>query len=143
MAQVKASASRQIEAPPERVLEFLQDYRGARPQILTDNYREYRVQEGGEGAGTVVAFRFVAGRREREYRLSVEESGSALLERDQLSSFINTWAVRATGTISTVTLEATWQGAGGIGGIFERTFAPLGLRRIYSQVLDRLAIALT
>ena len=39
---------------------------------------------------------------------------------------------------STVSVETTWNGAGGIGGFFERTFAPGGLRRIYDGVLANL-----
>ena len=35
-------------------------------------------------------------------------------------------------------VRSTWDGAGGIGGFFERTFAPRGLRRLYDGVLDRL-----
>lgn len=143
MAQVSASTSSQIDAPPERVVEFLRDYRDARPRILTDHYRDYRVEQGGDGPGTVIAYRFAAGGREREYRLEVEDSEDGLRERDQLSSFSSTWTVRPTGNGSTVTLEASWQGAGGIRGFFESMFAPLGLRRIYSEVLDRLAAALT
>ena len=34
------------------------------------------------------------------------------------------------------------EGAGGIGGFFERLFAPMSLRRTYGQVLDNLAGAL-
>jgi hypothetical protein len=41
-----------------------------------------------------------------------------------------------------VTVEGSWNGAGGIPGIFEGLFAPLGLRRIYGEVLERLAAAL-
>jgi hypothetical protein len=37
-----------------------------------------------------------------------------------------------------VRVRTTWNGAGGIGGFFERTFAPKGLRRVYDQVLERL-----
>ena len=37
-----------------------------------------------------------------------------------------------------VQLASEWQGAGGIGGFFERTFAPAALSRIYSRVLERL-----
>ena len=51
MATVTASATRAVDAPPERVLEFLRDYREARPRILTDNYTAYRVEQGGHGAG--------------------------------------------------------------------------------------------
>jgi hypothetical protein len=35
-------------------------------------------------------------------------------------------------------VRTTWNGAGGIGGFFERTFAPKGLRRVYLDLLSRL-----
>ena len=37
-----------------------------------------------------------------------------------------------------MTVKSTWNGAGGIKGVFERTFAPLGLRRIQGEVLANL-----
>jgi hypothetical protein len=37
-----------------------------------------------------------------------------------------------------VTVKTSWQGAGGVGGFFEKTFAPLGLRKIQSAVLENL-----
>ncbi len=143
MATVTASATKAVDAPPERVLEFLRDYREARPRILPDNYSAYRVEQGGHGKGTVIGYHFAAGGRERDYRLAVEEDGSGLLERDQLSSFVSRWRVAPEGGGAQVTVESSWQGAGGIGGVFERTFAPLGLRRIYGEMLDRLAAALS
>jgi hypothetical protein len=143
MAKVTASASRALDAPPDRVLEFLRDYRDARPQILTDNYTAYRVEQGGRGKGTVIGYHFAAGGRERDYRLAVEEDGDDLLERDQLSTFVSRWSVAPAGDGAQVTLESSWQGAGGIGGMFERTFAPMGLRRIYAQMLDKLAGAVS
>jgi hypothetical protein len=142
MATVTARATRSIDASPERVLEFLRDYREGRARILTDNYSAYRVEQGGHGQGTVIGYHFAAGGRERDYRLSVEEDGGGLFERDQLSSFVSRWTVAPEGSGAQVTLESSWQGAGGIGGVFERTFAPLGLRRIYGEVLDKLAGAL-
>ena len=143
MATVTARSSRSIDAPPERVLEFLRDYREARPRILTENYTAYRVEQGGRGKGTVIGYHFAAGGRERDYRLAVEEDGGGLSERDQLSSFVSRWTVMPEGAGSQVTLESSWQGGSGIGGVFERTFAPMGLRRIYGQMLDRLAAAVS
>jgi hypothetical protein len=143
MATVTARASKVIDVPPERVLEFLRDYRDARPRILTDNYTAYRVEQGGRGNGTVIGYHFAAGGRERDYRLAVEEDGGGLSERDQLSSFVNRWSVAPDGAGAEVTLESSWQGAGGIGGVFERTFAPAGLRRIHAQMLDKLAAAVS
>lgn len=139
MARVKAQATRTVEASPEKVLEVLRDYRDARPRILTDNFTAYRVEQGGHGEGTVIGYHFAAGGRERDYRLRVEESTGELRERDELSSFVSTWNVEPAGAGSSITIESSWDGAGGIGGFFERTFAPIGLRRIYSQMLDKLA----
>jgi Polyketide cyclase / dehydrase and lipid transport len=143
MATVTASATRAVDAPPERVLEFLRDYRSARPQILPDNYSAYRVESGGHGNGTVIGYHFAAGGRERDYRLAVEEDGAGLVERDLLSSFVSHWTVVSEGAGAQVTVESSWDGATGIGGMFERTFAPLGLRRIYGEMLEKLASALS
>ena len=143
MATVTARATKAVDAPPDRVLAFLKDYREARPRILTDNYSHYRVESGGQGQGTVIGYHFAAGGRERDSRLAVEEDGGGLFERDQLSSFVNRWTVAPEGSGAQVTLESSWQGAGGIGGVFERAFAPKVLQRIYGQMLDRLAAAVT
>jgi hypothetical protein len=143
MASVTARATRAVDASPERVLEFLRDYRESRPRILPDNYTAYRVEQGGHGQGTVIGYHFAAGGRERDYRLSVEEDSGGLFERDQLSSFVSRWTVAPAGPGAQVTLEASWQGAGGIGGMFERTFAPIGLRRIYDGMLEKLAAAVS
>jgi hypothetical protein len=124
------------------VVEFLRDYRDSRERILTENYTAYRVEQGGTGEGTVYAYHFAAGGRERDYRLHVHESPGAIQESDQLSSFVTTWKVDSSPTGSEVTIESSWDGAGGIGGIFEGLFAPMGLRRIYGQVLTKLGAAL-
>jgi hypothetical protein len=140
MAKVIARASTQVVAPPDRVLAFLRDYQ-SRPQILTGNYTAYTVEQGGEGAGTVIGYHFAAGGRERDYRLHVEETNGALVEKDELSSFVSKWTVTPAAAGSTVTIESSWDGAGGIGGIFEGLFAPMGLKRIYGEVLGKLAAA--
>ena len=139
VARVRVQASKTVDASPERVLDVLRDYREARPRILTDNYSVYRVESGGSGDGTVIAYHFAAGGRERDYRLRVEESTGELRERDELSSFISTWTVAPSAAGSEVTVASSWEGAGGVGGFFERTFAPIGLRRIYGEMLERLA----
>ena len=87
-------------------------------------------------------YHFKSGPTERDFRVRAEESDGSLVERDELSSFVTTWTVMDSATGSTVTLESSWVGGGGIGGFFERLFAPLGMRKIYGEVLDRLAAAL-
>jgi hypothetical protein len=141
MGRVTATATRRLDAPPEKVLELLRDYRETRPTLLGPNYTAYRVEAGGRGAGTVVAYHFAAGGRERDYRLKVAEHDAGLEERDELSSFVSRWTVAPDGGGSQVTLEGSWDGAGGIAGVFEGLFAPLGLRRIYGEILARVAAA--
>jgi hypothetical protein len=80
-------------------------------------------------------------KRVRDCLMSVTEpTPGQLVESDANSSMVITWKVTPAGEgRSKVTVEATWQGAGGIGGFFERTFAPKGLNRIHDEVLARLA----
>ncbi len=143
MAQITASATRTIGAPPERVLQFLRDYSQSRASILPDAYSRYRVEEGGEGAGTVFSYHFKSGPTERDFRLKAEEAEGRLVERDELSSFVCTLTVAEAGDGTGVTVEASWVGGSGIGGFFERLFAPLGLRRIYGEMLERLSSAIS
>jgi hypothetical protein len=142
VARVDAKASRSVTVAPDRVMEFLRDYRESRSRILTDNWSAYRVEQGGRGEGTVYAYHFTAGGRERDYRLHVTERAGCLEEQDQGSTFVSTWSVEPTSTGSLVTIESSWQGASGIGGFFERIFAPRGLHRIYTQVLAALEVEL-
>ena len=51
---------------------------------------------------------------------------------------VTNWTVAPAGQGSSVTVTTTWTGAGGVPGFFEKTFAPLGLRKIQSEVLANL-----
>lgn len=137
---VTASAERAIAAPPDTVLALLRDYRDVRPRLLPDAYADYRVEAGGEGAGTIVAYTLHAARRVRAYRLAVTEpeTGPALREDDETSSFAQTWTLEPAGDGTRVRLACSWTGASGIGGFFERTFAPKGVARLSEEILDRL-----
>jgi Polyketide cyclase / dehydrase and lipid transport len=142
MGRVRAAAEQTIAAKPDTVFSLLSDYEQGRRKILTDNYRDYKVEEGGRGDGTIVSYRFEAGGRERSYRLQVrEQAGRELRESDTESSFVTVWQVSPADGGTKVTVASEWEGAGGIGGLFERLFAPVGLKRIYSEVLNRLGEA--
>src|SRR3954467_1245096 len=141
MAQVTARSTRTIEAPAERVRAALADYETVRPTILTEHYRDYRVEAGGTGAGTRVHWTLQA--TKKRVRDQLVEVGvpaeDRIVERDTNSSMVTTWTVTPAGADrSVVAVETTWNGAGGIGGFFERTFAPKGLQRIHDGVLSKL-----
>jgi hypothetical protein len=81
-----------------------------------------------------------AGGRARSFRMRVEEPepGRVLTESDERSSMVTTWVVSPEGPGCRVRLETRWRGAGGVGGLFERLFAPRVLRRLYAEELERL-----
>jgi Polyketide cyclase / dehydrase and lipid transport len=141
MGQVRALTSRQIGASAQAVFEALADYATVRPAILPAQYSDYAVREGGVGAGTVVSWRLAAtSKRTRDVVARVSQPGAlTLVEADENSSMRVTWTVSGQGDVALVTVEAVWNGAGGVGGFFERTFAPKGLNRIHEQVLAGLA----
>lgn len=141
MATVRAMAWSRIAAPAARVYAILADYNQHHPRILPPAFSEWKVEEGGVGAGTVVSFRGKAGGRDRFFRMQVAEPqpGQVLTETDLLSSMVTTFTVVPDGEAACrVRIETVWESAGGIGGFFERTFAPLVLRRLYKQELQNL-----
>ncbi|GAA2450649.1 SRPBCC family protein [Streptomyces macrosporus] len=146
MAQVEATTRRDIAADPDDVFDALADYAGVRARVLPGQYGEYEVREGGDGKGTLVHWRLQAtSKRVRDCLMEVDEpSERRLVERDRNSSMVNTWTVSPGpgGRGARVTVTTTWQGAGGVGGFFERIFAPKGLARIHDELLANLAAEL-
>ncbi|WP_328390031.1 SRPBCC family protein [Nocardia sp. NBC_00416] len=139
MGQVKAGSSIEVAADPQRTLAAVADYTEVRPKILSAHYRDYKVVEGGQGDGTVADWTLQATEsRVRNIRAQVSVADLVVTEKDANSTLVNTWTIVPSGSGSTVTLETTWQGAGGVKGIFEGIFAPLGLRKIQAEVLANL-----
>ncbi len=142
MAQVKVAAQRLVEGSADQVYAAVSDYTSTRPAMLPGNYSDYEVRAGGQGAGTTVSWKLAATeKRVRDCVITVTEPGPrTLVERDANSSMVTTWTVTPAGdNRSTVRIQTTWRGAGGVGGFFEKTFAPLGLRRVYDEMLGKLA----
>ncbi|MCK9897927.1 SRPBCC family protein [Frankia sp. AgB32] len=143
MGQIKVVVRKDVAGAPEQVLARLGDYQGERSRSWPDNVSEYQVLAGGTGAGSRIAYRLQATRRrvrQIEATVSAPEPDT-LVEADQNSSLRTSWQVTAGAgpALSTVTATTTWAGASGIGGFFERTFAPIGIRRLNGTVIDRIA----
>lgn len=137
---IRVETERTVSAQPSVVSAFLSEYRENRPKILPPNYENYAVMNGGRGSGTVITYVLHAGGRQRPYEMHVQQQGDQVIEeRDARSSLVTTWRVAPAGTDqSRVTVTTVWQGGSGVGGFFERTFAPGGVRRIYDDMLRRL-----
>ncbi|NUK03930.1 SRPBCC family protein [Streptomyces lunaelactis] len=142
MAQVEATTERIIAADAEKVFEALADYENTRAKLLPEHFSEFEVREGGDGEGTLVHWKLQAtSKRIRDCLLEVTEpTDGQLIEKDRNSSMVTTWTVTPAGEgKSKAVVSTVWNGAGGVGGFFERTFAPKGLGRIYDAILANLA----
>lgn len=139
MGQVSAASTTLINAQPQAVLAAVADYQTVRPKILSGHYSDYQVLQGGQGQGTVATWKLQATKsRVRDVQASVEVAGHAVIEKDANSTMVTNWTVAPAGSGSSVTVKTTWAGAGGVKGFFERTFAPLGLKKIQGEVLANL-----
>ena len=139
MGTIRVSAERFIDAAPETVYGMLADMT-EHPRFLPPAFSDFQVESGGVGSGTVTRFKVTAGGRSREYRMTVDEPdpGRVLTESDANSTLVTTFTVTPDGGVSRVRIETAWEGAGGIGGFFERLFAPRVMRGIYADELERL-----
>jgi hypothetical protein len=143
MSRISVENEQIVNAEPEKVYAILSDYKNERPRLLTPNFLDYKVEQGGQGAGTVVSYRLHAANRERPYkiRVSAAQPNSLLVEQDENSSLVTKWSLSPfhAGQRTKVLVSTTWEGGTGVGGFFERTFAPLGVRNIYNAILAKLS----
>jgi hypothetical protein len=140
VAKILVSAQGSVDAPADVVYGYIADNREHHPRFLPPEFSDFQVESGGVGAGTVTRFKVTAGGRTREYRMKVAEPepGRVLTESDTGSSMVSTFTVTPQNGASLVQISTTWDGAGGIGGFFERMFAPRVMRGIYADEIKRL-----
>ncbi len=140
MGTIRVSAERTIDVPAATVYHCIADMRDHHPHYLPPAFSDFQVESGGVGDGTITRFKVTAGGRTRQYRMRVAEPepGRVLTESDTLSSSVTTWTVTPQDSACRVRISTTWRGASGIGGFFERLFAPRALRQIYADELNRL-----
>jgi hypothetical protein len=140
MGTILVSAERTVDAPASDVYGYFADMREHHPRFLPRAFSDFRVESGGVGAGTITRFTVTAGGRTRQYRMTVAEPepGRVLTESDTDSSLVTTTTVTPQGSGSLVRISTAWDGAGGMGGFFERLFAPRVMRGIYADELARL-----
>ncbi len=140
MGTIQVSSEAAIGAPAEAVYHYIADMRTHHPRFLPPAISDFEVETGGVGAGTVTRFKLTAGGRTRQLRMQVAEPepGRVLTESDADSSIVTTFTVTPHGDTCVVRMASSWDGAGGIGGFFERLFAPRALRGIYVDELGRL-----
>jgi carbon monoxide dehydrogenase subunit G len=139
LGQVSAASTILINVEPAATLAAVADYQNVRPKILSPQYSDYQLVKGGQGPGTVAKWKLQATKsRVRDVQVDVDVAGHTVIEKDANSSMVTNWTVAPAGSGSSVTVKTAWNGAGGVKGFFEKTFAPIGLKRIQAEVLANL-----
>jgi uncharacterized protein YndB with AHSA1/START domain len=140
MARIDVVEERRVGAPAELVYRCISDHE-QHQRFLPPAFSDFAVESGGVGAGTITRFKVKAGGRSRAFRMKVDEPepGRVLTESDTESTLVTTWTVTPEGdSACRVEIATAWEGAGGVGGFFERLFAPRVMRGIYAEELERL-----
>jgi uncharacterized protein YndB with AHSA1/START domain len=140
MAELSLAAEREIGAPAEQVYRYIADYNEHHHRFLPPAFSDFRVEQGGVGAGTVVTFRGSSGGVSRAFRGEVAEPepGRVLTETYPDTGMVTTFTVTPAGEHCRVRIETHWQPAGGLMGLIERLAAPTMMRRLYADELARL-----
>jgi hypothetical protein len=137
------SESAVVEASPARVYALLRDYEQGHPRILPPQFSNYQVEQGGQGAGTIIGFTLGS----HNYRGEVEEPepGRVLVERYRTQKFETRFLVEPTTSLtqSSVTLQTIVPGRRFLAGLYrwvmKKTLAPLYREelRLLNEVLQQ------
>jgi hypothetical protein len=143
IAKYTITASTHIDAPPDRVYGIIADYRTGHPNILPKAFRNFAVEQGGIGAGTIVRFDVHAYGTATKCRAIVTEPepGRVLVERNvEPTESTTTFTVLPGANGGTdVTFVTEAQSRGGIAGAIERWMSMRFLKKLYAEELQLLA----
>ena len=137
---VVASTKRIVDAPAEVVYRYLADMH-LQAQFLPPPFYDFKVLEGGKGAGSVISFKIksAGGVQELRMELSEPEPGRTLVETNIGGrGLVRTFTVTARGKQALVNISSTFEGETGGAGFVEGIIAPRRLHRIYIEELTRL-----
>src|SRR6201998_2886014 len=106
MGQVSAASTTLINVEPADTLAAVADYQKVRPKILSPQYSEYQVLQGGQGPGTVAKWKLQATKsRVRDVQVNVDVAGHPVIRKDANSSMCTNWTVAPAGPGARATVQ--------------------------------------
>lgn len=109
MSRVCFSMSHIIPAAPGQVFHLLDDYQHGHWRVLPPAFSDYRVLEGGFGAGTRIAFSLTAGGRTSatEGVVTVPDPGRVIVEAYPKEQMVTTFTVDPDGAGARLTIATS------------------------------------
>ncbi|HET7092753.1 MAG TPA: SRPBCC family protein, partial [Thermomicrobiales bacterium] len=119
MAPIHVSAERVIPAPAPAVYALLADYKSGHPTILPSAFSDFRVLEGGIGAGTRIQYALTIGGRGRDVEavIAEPEPGRVLTETTVEGGLVTTFTVDPIGGRSRLRFDTIWEPNRGLTGL--------------------------
>ena len=144
MPKVHIEASEVIDAPPQAIYAILADYRIGHPAILPKPYfSDLTIEQGGQGAGTVMRFTVTIFGMKRAFHsvVSEPEPGRVLIETDLESDLVTHFIIDPLngGTQTRLTITTDFTTASGFRGLMESWTSPPVMRRLYKQEMRQIA----
>ena len=140
MSRVTASAERTINAPADKIYRYLADMQ-LHTRFLPAPFYDYKVEQGGIGAGSIVSFKikFAGGVRELRMDVTEPQPGRTLVHTDSAGSgLVTTFTVTPQDDHALVNITSSFDGETGVAGFVEAIIAPRRLHHIYAKELDRI-----
>jgi hypothetical protein len=140
MSNVHISAARFIPAPAQDVYTYLADHVHHHPHLLPPEFSDFRVEEGGYGAGTIISYRFTVAGQTGEARARVDEPepGRVMTETLEDSGVVTTFTVLPQPGGSVARISTDWPASPGGQGVMEHLFLPYILGDVYNEELQNL-----
>lgn len=145
MGRICARAIGVLDACPEEVYATIADYHNGHPRILPkENLYDLQVEQGGQGAGTIIHFksRVLGMEQSFHHRVSEPEPGRVLVEQDIETgqNLATTFTVipLEEGKKSQVEICTTLNASPGLKGFIERLVVSLVNPSIYRKELKLL-----
>ncbi len=140
MPNIRVETRRPIPYDSDAVYRCLADFERGQPRLLPEAVRDYEVQAGGVGEGTIVSCAMAIHGRERRFLFRIAEPIRArtITAYDHDSHLTLTWFLRAEGPATEVEIEAFWMEPDSTLGFLKGWWATVAVRKLLNAMLDRI-----
>lgn len=140
MPNIRVDTYRPIPHDSDAVYRCLADFACGQPRLLPEAIRNYEVQAGGIGEGTIVSCAMTIRERERRFLFRIAEPirKRTITAYDHDSHLTLTWFLRAEGPATEVEIEAYWAEPDSTFAFLKVWWAYIVVRRLLNAMLGRL-----
>lgn len=144
MSMTHVEYSAEIDAPPEKVYAVISDYHVGHPAIVPKpEFHNFKVEQGGTGAGTIITFDVTVMGQTVHYRdiVTEPEPGRVLQEDDESLGVFTKFILDPLdgGSRTRVTISTDFRNKPGLQGFIERLLNPGIAKGLYKRELENLA----